>query len=199
MIQRRQREFRKIFAANFPNGLKDIKLLEIGCGAGQWLVEFAAFDFRFANFAGIEIMPERAKLAKERVPGAKILEGDASTLPWADESFDIVFQSTVFTSIKDDEKKKKIADEMKRVCRKTGFILWYDFKIDNPSNSNVKGVARPEIRSLFAPWNCEIRSVTLAPPIARRIVPLSWSLAEDLETFFPFLRTHLIAIIRKNG
>lgn len=196
MIQRRHRIFQNIFAENFPDGLKDVKLLEIGCGGGQWMLEFATFGFRFANFAGIELNSERAKIANERVPLADIREGDAVSLPWSDESFDIVFQSTVFTSIKDFEVKKKIAEEMKRVCKKGGLILWYDFKYNNPANPDVQGVGCAEIRKLFAPWNCEFRSITLAPPIARMIVPLSWSVAEDLETFFPFLRTHLIAVIR---
>ncbi|HPO91639.1 MAG TPA: class I SAM-dependent methyltransferase [Victivallales bacterium] len=196
MIQRRQRIFQKIFADNFPEGLSDIKLLEIGCGSGQWLIEFAMFGFKFANFAGIEIEPRRAKIAMERVPNADIREGDASSLPWPDQSFDIVFQSTVFTSVTDSEKKKKIAGEMKRVCKEGGIILWYDFKYNNPSNPNVRGVGRSEIKELFAPWRCEFQSVTLAPLIARKVVPLSWSIAEDLETFFPFLRTHLVVVIR---
>ncbi len=161
------------------------------------MLEFAGFGFNFANFAGIDINPERVKIAKERVPLADIRDGDASSLPWSDQSFDIVFQSTVFTSVKDAETKKKIAYEMKRVCKKEGFALWYDFKYDNPANPNVKGVGRAEIKELFSPWSCEFRSVTLAPPVARRIIPLSWSVAEDLETFFPFLRTHLIAVIRR--
>ncbi len=123
MIQRRQRIFRQIFAENFPDGLDDLKLLEIGCGGGQWMLEFAGFGFNFANFAGIDINPERVKIAKERVPLADIRDGDASSLPWSDQSFDIVFQSTVFTSVKDAETKKKIAYEMKRVCKKEGFAL----------------------------------------------------------------------------
>ncbi|HPI78498.1 MAG TPA: class I SAM-dependent methyltransferase [bacterium] len=196
MIQRRQRMLQRIFAENFPDGLKGLKLLEVGCGGGQWMLEFASFGFRFANFAGIEINPERAKIAKERVPLADIREGDASSLPWQDESFDIVFQSTVFTSVKDMGTKINIANEMKRVCKKTGFILWYDFKYNNPSNPDVKGVGRSEIRKLFSTWNCEFHSVTLAPPIARIVVPISWNLAENMETFLPMLRTHLITVIR---
>jgi len=195
MMQRRQREIRRILADRFPSGTQNTKLLEIGCGNGQWFAEFAAFGFRFANLAGIDIDAERIRIAKERTPGADIRAGDASELPWQDKSFDIVFQSTVFTSVKDEGIQRKIASEMKRVCRDDGFIIWYDFTYDSPSNPDVHGIGRAAIKGLFSPWNCEFRSVTLAPPIARRIVPLSWSLAEDLETFFPFLRTHVIAVI----
>lgn len=193
MIQRRQRLVRAILADAFPSGLENVRLLEVGCGNGQWLAEFAAFGFRFANFAGIDMDAERIRIAKERIPTAELKIGDATELPWPDKSFDIVFQSTLFTSVKNRGKKGKIASEMTRVCRETGFVLWYDFQYDSPSNPDVKGVGREEIRGLFSPWECSIRSVTLAPPIARRLVPVSWSLAEDIETFFPFLRTHLLA------
>lgn len=196
MIQMRQRKFRKIFAEKFPQGCKNIKLLEIGCGEGQWLAEFATFGFRFANFAGIELDSKRAQIATERIPTADIRHGTASDLPWKDKTFDIVFQSTVFTSVLDMTERKKIASEMMRVCKADGFILWYDFIYNSPSNLNVRGVKKREIVELFSPWICEFRSVTLAPPIARKLVPISWFAAEFIETLFPFLRTHIIAIIK---
>ncbi|MCK5843794.1 MAG: class I SAM-dependent methyltransferase [Victivallales bacterium] len=199
MMQRRQREIRGILenslAERLEYDLSTVKLLEVGCGNAQWLTEFQMFGLRSANLAGIELSAERAESAETRMPEADIRSGDAAALPWPNESFDIVFQSTVFTSILDLEKRAKVAEEMKRVCKKDGFILWYDFAFDSPSNPNVKGVPKCEIRGLFAPWLCEIKKVTLAPPIARRIVPFCWILAEKLETFFPFLRTHLIAKI----
>lgn len=194
MIQRRQREIRRILA-DCDKPMKKVKLLEIGCGGGQWLAEFQMFGLQVANLAGIELDKKRAKFAKKRIIGADIRAGNGSDLPWKDDSFDIVFQSTVFTSILDDETKQQVADEMKRVCKPKGFILWYDFAYNSPNNPNVKGVKKCEIRSLFDSWDCEIRKVTLAPPIARWIVPKFWSCAEDLETFFPFLRSHLIAKI----
>ena len=202
MIQRRHREIRKILETSFGKvtdyDLSNIKLLEIGCGSGQWMAEFQTFGMNVANLAGIEIDEKRAEFAKKRIIGADIKCGTAAELPWEDNSFDIVFQSTVFTSILDDGIKKAAASEMRRVCKDDGFILWYDFAFDSPSNPNVKGVKKSEIRKLFEPWNCEIRRITLAPPIARRVVPMSWMLAEQLETLFPFLRTHLIAKITPN-
>ena len=201
MIQRRTREIRRIIENSLGKStdydLSDVKLLEIGCGNGQWLAEFQTFGIRAANLAGIELDKTRADIAEARIKGADIRTGNAASLPWSDKTFDIVFQSTVFTSITDDETKSKAASEMMRVCKDDGFILWYDFAYNSPSNPNVKGVPAPEVRKLFHPWSCDIRKITLAPPIARRLVPLSWLMAEALETFFPFLRTHLIAEIRK--
>lgn len=195
MIQRRQRLVREILADAFPDGCQTRNLLEIGCGNGQWLAEFQMFGFRVANLAGIELDSARAATAKARILGADIHHGNATELAWPDGKFDVVFQSTVFTSILDRSSQRAIVEEMRRVCKPDGFILWYDFTVDNPRNPAVRGISAREVRALFAPWRCESRSVTLAPPIARRVAPRCWSLAEDLETFFPFLCSHLLAKI----
>lgn len=50
--------------------------------------------------------------------------GNAENLPYEDESFDIVMQFTVFTSILDSEMKQNIAREMLRVIKPDGIILW---------------------------------------------------------------------------
>ena len=87
---------------------------------------------------------------------------------------------------------------MWRVVKPGGVILWFDFRINNPRNKNVRGISSKEIYSLFP--DCSIRRlrrVTLAPPLARRIVPVSWIAASCLEKI-PFLRTHYLGIIRKS-
>lgn len=197
MIQRRQREIRRILASAYPDGVEKVSLLEAGCGNGQWLAEFQTFGFMPENIAGIELDGKRAEFAKRRIQGADIRNGNAAELPWKDESFDIVFQSTMFTSVKDLETRKEIASEMKRVCKKSGFILWYDFIYDSPKNPDVRGVGKKEVSSLFSPWKCEFKKVTFAPPLARAIAPYSALTADILETLFPFLRTHIIAVIRQ--
>src|SRR3989339_1788093 len=80
MIQRRHREIRRILAS-FPGDIKDLKLLEIGCGNGQWLAEFQMFGLNVANLAGIEIDQNRADIAKKRIIGADIRSGNAADLP----------------------------------------------------------------------------------------------------------------------
>jgi len=77
-----------------------------------------------------------------------------------------------------------------------GALLWYDFAFNNPKNPHVRGISRSEVRKLFPQLVGKIKSVTLAPPLARLIVPRSWTLATFLEAV-PFLRTHLLAVLIK--
>jgi ubiquinone/menaquinone biosynthesis C-methylase UbiE len=179
-------------AKMFP--LENRSIADIGCGAGTWLLEFAQWEA--TNLHGIDLDESRIERAKARFPSAELYAGDARQLPWSNDSFDLVSQFTLFTSILSDPVKKKIASEMIRVLKPGGVILWFDFRINNPRNKSVRGISASEIHSLFPDCSVRLRPVTLAPPLARRIVPISWIAAALLEKI-PFLRTHYLGIIRK--
>jgi ubiquinone/menaquinone biosynthesis C-methylase UbiE len=176
----------------FP--LENRRVADIGCGSGRWLLEFAQWDA--SDLHGIDLDESQIQRARERFPSADLHTGDARHLPWADDSFDLVSQFTLFTSILNDTVKKQIAQEMLRVVRPNGVILWFDFCFNNPRNSSVSGIKSDEIHSLFPNCAIRLRRVTLAPPLARLVVPISWIAASLLETI-PFLRTHNLGIIHK--
>jgi ubiquinone/menaquinone biosynthesis C-methylase UbiE len=129
-------------------------------------------------------------------PEVRIERASAAELPFPAKNFDLVLQSTVFTSILDGAMKQQVASEMLRVVRSEGLILWYDFNVNNPWNPDVKGVKKREIARLFTGCHVDLRRITLAPPLARWIAPRSWLLACLLEKI-PLLRTHYLAVIRK--
>ena len=176
----------------FP--LDEIRVLDVGCGHGSWLVEFESWGANRAKLAGIDLDPERIARARERVPGADIRQGDGNSLPWPDGSFDLVLQSTVFTSILDGAMRTTVAAEMTRVMAPTGAILWYDFFRDNPGNADVRGVRSDEISRLFPGLTVSLRRITLAPPIARRLAPRGWVAATALESMRA-LNTHYLGLI----
>jgi ubiquinone/menaquinone biosynthesis C-methylase UbiE len=170
--------------------------LEIGYGSLGWLATLIGCGLRENDLHGIEIDPQRAERAREALPLADLRVGSAAMLPWADNSFRLVVVSLVFTSILDDSVRRLVADEITRVVAPGGAMLWYDFAVNNPRNPAVRKVARHELAALFPTLRGPIRSVTLAPPLARRVVPWSWPLATLLETI-PWLRTHLLAVLKK--
>lgn len=170
--------------------------LEVGFGSGGWLTELIGWGVQEKNVHGIELDPIRAESARELLPVADLRIGDASRMPWADGTFRLVIASTVFTSILDNRVRGAVAGEIVRVLALGGALLWYDFAVNNPRNPNVRGVNRRELRALFPDLRGRIRSVTLAPPLARFVTPRSWVAATLLEAF-PLLRTHLIAVLVK--
>lgn len=82
-----------------------------------------------------------------------------------------------------------------RLARPNALILWYDFWL-NPTNQQTRGLRPAEIRQLFPNCAIQFHKITLAPPLARRVVPIYWGLAFFLESLGIF-NTHYLAVIRK--
>jgi ubiquinone/menaquinone biosynthesis C-methylase UbiE len=182
--------------------LADRRVLDVGCGSGQWLADFETWGARRGNLAGIELDGERAAEARQRLAaggaqgGADIREGNASALPWADGTFDVVLQSTVISSILDAGLRRDVAAEMARVLAPGGTIVSYDMRLTNPRNPHVRKLGRRELAELFDGFQIRTRRVTLILQVTRRVVGPSWTAAAALEsTRLPC--SHLLAIARR--
>ena len=108
---------------------------------------------------------------------------------------DLVSAHTVFSSILDGSARKALADEMSRILKSTGKIRICDYRISDPRNPDTVGIRKREIQRLFPGLAIQKRSLTLAPPILRRVAPISPLLAHVLESWFPFFRTHAFYLI----
>jgi SAM-dependent methyltransferase len=171
----------------------ELECLDVGCGAGGELARLIGDGADPGRLHGIDLRPEAIATARSRLPLCDLKVGDATDLPFATSSMDVVLQFTVLSSILDDEVRERVATEMIRVCRPSGLIVSYDFTL-NPTNTDTKGMRASDIRHLFRGCEVTIHHVTLAPPIARRIAPMSRRLAALLGTIRP-LRTHLMAFV----
>jgi SAM-dependent methyltransferase len=171
------------------------RVLEIGCGNGMLLQLFLSLGFRGEHLVGNDLLEDRLRMARELLPSAvTLLPGDASQLALPDRSFDIVVQSTVFTSILDPDFRARLARRLWQLVKPGGGVLWYDFAYDNPRNADVRGVPFREIVTLFPDGHVHARRVTLAPPLARavcRVSPVLYTLLNAV----PWLRTHYLCWI----
>jgi SAM-dependent methyltransferase len=189
----RELAYTKIIKKRFSS-TDSIKLLEIGAGTGNNIFIFKRIGLKWDNIYANELLPDRFNELRNTFPMIKTYEGDACGIENnMENSFDIVFQSTVFTSVLNPDFKVKLADKMWSLLKPGGIILWYDFAFDNPRNKDVKGIKRYEITRLFShSKRINFQRSTLAPPIGRKVKNLY-----PFFNIFPFLRTHLIAEIEK--
>jgi ubiquinone/menaquinone biosynthesis C-methylase UbiE len=175
------------------NPISGFSILDVGCGSGGILLNFLSYGSQPESLHGIDLLSNRLREAKKFLPHLPFVCADGQNLPYPEDSFDIVLQYTALSSILDNRVKKNVAREMLRVLKQSGMILWYDFWL-NPTNKQTRGIRPKEIRLLFPRCNFDFHRITLAPPISRRLVPISWGLAFLVEKLSLFNTHYLVAI-----
>jgi SAM-dependent methyltransferase len=181
-----------------PPAVRDLRVLEIGCGTGRTLLDLLRLGFQPENMTGNDLLPDRLETARAILPsGVRLIPGDAMDAPFDPNSFDVVLQSTVFTSIIDSQFQVALAARMWNWVSEAGGVLWYDFVYNNPSNQDVKGVPLRHVRELFPNGVMTYsRHITLAPPISRRVTRVHPHFY-TLFNLLPLLRTHVLCWIEK--
>jgi len=194
--QEREERLRQLLqrAGFFP--LNQQRILDVGCGSGETLACFEKWGASPDNLFGVDLMADRIRRAKEKFPGINFQEANAEALPFADGHFDLVSVFTVFTSILDLRMTCNLSREINRVLRCGGAVVWYDFRMNNPFNPNVRGISRQGIRRMFPKFNARLVSLTLIPPLARRCGPFT-DLFYPCLASLPLLRSHYLGLLVK--
>ncbi len=99
-----------------------VRLLDVGCGTGYFTGLLVSGD-EDVSAVGIDMEEPFIEYARKKASDlglpAEFIVGDALSLPFEDNTFDIVTSHTFFTSIPDPE---KAMSEMKRVVKPGGII-----------------------------------------------------------------------------
>ena len=196
-VQERQRVMLDFFRRAGWTGLADKRGVEVGCGAGGNLQELLRLGFMPERLTGIEMLAGRIEHARHVLPSAlRLIQGDARQVDIEAASLQLVLQSTVFSSVLDGGARSALAAAMWRWLAPGGAVLWYDLRVDNPHNPDVRGVPLAEVRALFPQARITARWVTLAPPLARALCRVHPRLYPAFN-MLPLLRTHVLAWVAK--
>src|SRR5438105_12300054 len=91
------------------------RVLEVGCGSGCDLLQFAKHG---ATATGVDITPTHVELARRRVGDlANVVEASALSLPFPQSSFDYVYSHGVLMHT---DQPRKMVEEIFRVLRPGG-------------------------------------------------------------------------------
>jgi glycosyltransferase involved in cell wall biosynthesis/SAM-dependent methyltransferase len=170
-------------------------LLDVGCGSGELLAALVRRGAPPDALRGVDLLEERIAAARARVPGADVRVADARELPGGAASVDAVILSVVLSSIPDGAVRAQVAREALRVLRRDGVLLCYDARMPNPANRRIRAIGRAELGRLFAGCSISSRTLTVLPPLARRLGPATAAGYGVLHRVAP-LRTHRISVIR---
>jgi SAM-dependent methyltransferase len=106
--------------------LQGLRILDVGCGSGRLLRSFIELGAAPSGLVGLDISESRIATARALAPDIEFVIGGGAELPFPSQSFDLVTQYVVFSSIGLDQLRRQLAGEMIRVCRPGGFIFWWD-------------------------------------------------------------------------
>lgn len=198
MVQERERFLARFLRKNGWPALDDLRAFEAGCSTGYNMRMFVQWGARPEHIAGIDLDPEAVDYCKARSPEIRVHAGSADSVPEPDASFDISIAFTLFSSVPDEDISAGIARELVRITRPGGFIIIYDMRRRNPGNRSVHPVSKEDVRRWFPRCPMRARSITLAPPLARRAGHWAPWLYGPLAAV-PLLRTHAMYIVRRPG
>jgi ubiquinone/menaquinone biosynthesis C-methylase UbiE len=152
-------------------------------------------DLSVAYVVGVDLLIDRLHTLREKGDVTPTVNADAALLPFPDGAFDAVVMFTMLSSVPEDSARVAICAEVDRVLAPGGGVLWYDFRVPSPGNSATRPVTRSSLRSYFPNFSGPIASLTVLPPLARRLgrVHRMYSILAKV----PVLRTHLAACLTK--
>ena len=148
----------------------NLKILDIGCGTGNFLVEIKTVTAKNKNlqnlvqeYHGIEPSIGMLNVAKEKNSTIKYQQGMGEELPYEDQKFDIILCTQVLHHLVDNSKSKKYnrvkkaLNEMSRVIKNDGLIIinntskhqlnsyWYSSLIPNAKKEMLKYLIPNEV------------------------------------------------------
>jgi ubiquinone/menaquinone biosynthesis C-methylase UbiE len=172
------------------------ELLDVGCGTGPLLEALAQRGAAPGHLHGVDLLEHAVAAAEQRLPGVDVRVADARALPYPAASMDAVVMCTVLSSVIDPHNRARLGAEALRVLRPDGCVVVYDFRVPSPRNPNVRPITPSVLRRAFPDCTVQVRPLTLMPPLTRmlgRAAPLLYPRLAAV----PFLRTHLLSVIRR--
>ena len=183
---------------NNKNFSKRNEILDFGCGEGFIMEQLVNWGADRNQLTGVDISEKRIKKAKSRFESLRFLHVK-DKIPVSDDKFTIIVISTVFSSIIGTSNRVFWAQEIDRVLKKDGSIIFYDMKGNNPFNSKTKKISKKELQHLFKNYSIKTKSLTVLPQLSRIISLVSPNIYPFL-TKLRFLHTHYISeLIRENN
>jgi len=103
--------------------------LDVGCGTGALAARLSAAGY---EMTGVDPSGGMLDVLRSRAPEVRAVKASGTSLPFPDDSFDLVLSVAVMHHVADPEDVRRALAEMVRVARPSGRILVWDHNPRNP-------------------------------------------------------------------
>lgn len=118
-----QRILRELAPYNY---IADPSVIDLGCGTGSFTERLSRI---FPKVIGLDISPQCINYASKKYPHIAFETGDLESLPYADNSFDLI---TMFGVLHHFPRMEDALKEPYRILKDNGILFVYDPNINNP-------------------------------------------------------------------
>ena len=185
------------------------KILDVGIGTGYFAADYLQFT---RDITGIDISEKMLNIARARGL-TNVFTGDAASLDFPEETFDLVISITAIEFLKEPE---KAISEMVRVCRKGGRVVigtlgsgsWWAVKRKWAARRDPDSIYREarfysyfELKHIAEKFgsNAIIKGAIFVPPYDNAFCIFLGSIIENIcQRLFPFWGAFLIFRIDKD-
>jgi ubiquinone/menaquinone biosynthesis C-methylase UbiE len=177
------RRLLRYFARYATRGRQNVRVLDVGCGAGHLAIALARRR-EVRDVTGIDLADTQIHLARENTErlgvDANFLIADAAELPFPDSSFDVVVATLSLHHI---ERPEEALREIRRVLAPGGSLLLLDIRRDVPSiflgamavatrylvSETIRATGEPlsSFQAAYKPWEISLLACKAGWPAPR--------------------------------
>lgn len=106
--------------------IESLKVLDMGCGNGRSARVYIDLGLKPKQIVGVDLRSSSIALAKKLNPAIQFETYDGTHLPFADNYFNFINISGVFSSIKSKESRQNLIQQVCQKLEKGGHVFYYD-------------------------------------------------------------------------
>lgn len=179
---------KRIFSRTEMN-LKKMHALEVGCGGGILTEEIARMGFMTTGIDPSQVSLSSARNhASEQNLKIKYVKGTGENLPFADNSFDVVFCCDVLEHVYD---LPKVISEISRVLKSGGMFIYDTFNRTMLSKIGVIKILQEWKRWAIMPPNLHVWEMFIRPQEIKYLLRenrLQWQEHRGAKPDMPYLK-----------
>jgi ubiquinone/menaquinone biosynthesis C-methylase UbiE len=173
--------------------LENCKVLDFGCGTGEWLRLLVEMGANPEYLTGIDLSESRIESARKKNPSIDWRRTEGDRIPFESSQFDLVMQVVVFSSIIDRDLAQTLLAEMLRVTKPGGYLLWIDHKKNH--SPSLSGYTVQELIE-YLPGTSLVYQESVHPRYFRSRHHSPW-LCRSFYHFFKFFCDSWLLVFRK--